>query len=816
MAGKILYPISYRDVGLHIPGVRGAFIDLDSGGHNTPEHTSLLSGRIGHFPRRVSEQPGEKVIPIRFRFATCDHEGQFWMLSRIFDPSLGPGLLVMRDGDLVYKQVTGVPQTIVNDGSGPQDDTEWVVSLLCARPVFEAVIEQIITDDLDNAIVHQFITDNEGTYFAQPTIEIEPLQMKTAAQAWTKVRQITYAHRSELPLTGPAADAWLIEITGGGWDTATIIAAGGMQSDGRDIAVFIDDIQVPDSQVYINGINTATTRIWVKISDGPAISAPLSAAVAAGATSFTLTRGDHGFSVGDFIVWNDSGSAKQMALIEAISTDGKTLTVQRAVRNTPNANSTAASTRLYRSGRHIQLAYGWSGAPVRPALEDSPLIDLDTSSNLLWEFNLAPFWADANRRPGGFRRLVYPGRDDVPSLRQNRLAFKTALFTSAGIATFLDAEPSASAPNFDAIEFVSPVGIDDSAGAIEYDATVDYPFTLQVIGRDFLGLERLLASRLGHEAGDSHEPPAVYTNQTETPSLPLSAVIFRARNILVTGVTTGDNNENLAATGVGVDNDAQDFVLDNITRIDGVVARLRRVVNVDAVMYLLDASGDEGSPGLAVTSTYVHTLSGAGPLEVCFHEASGFVAVTAGGYHTRIYQASGAAGNLQWMKAIRSLFARGAHWEHDGANWNRNADEDMWFFILSESVDNQEDMEQGRTGESLLLDNIKITFDPDRTMIVDPRPAEDAYYINTNVMLANQMFDVRYLKRWADVDVLTIDTLDKQVFEGKDSLALRQVISAVDDEWLTVPVGRSNISVSAPNGAVQEAVRILFRDTYQS
>lgn len=813
---KILQLISYNGIGLNVPGVRAAVLNLNEGGHNTPEHTGISSPRLGRFPKRVREQPNEKTFPLRFTFAGCDHEGQFWALSRIFDPTLGPRILVMRDGHLVYKQVTGVPQGIVNDGSGPQDDTEWVVPLLSARGVLEAPTETEIENSLTSAVAVNYVPNNLGTYFAQPIIEIEPVTLKTPAQAWTEVREVTYANRSELPLTGPAADAWLIELTGGGWDTAAIIAAGDMQSDGRDIAVFIDEVQVPDAQVYINGINTTTTRIWVKISDGPAIVGTLRDAASAGATTFTLTRADHGFAAGDFIVWNDSGSAKQSALITAI--DRNVLTVVRAVRNTPNANSTAADTKVYRSGRHIQIAYNWTGAPVRPTL-DSPLIDLNTSSNLLWEWNLAPFWAEANRKPGGFRRILYPGREDVPIFRQNRLAFKTSLSTVSGQAVFLDEEPVATAPNFDALEFASPIGIDNVAGAIEYDAVVDYPFVFQIIGRDFLGIEHLIASRFGHESGDSHEPPVTYTNQTETPARVLSAVIFRARNIIVTGRHTGDTDEDV---GLGaVNTDSQDFVLDAATRLDGFVVRLRRPVNVNAELFVTDDSADAGAPGLPILSAYVHTLSGAGPLEVCFHEALGFVAVAAGTYHVIVRQASGTIGDLKWMKASRSLFARGAHWEHDGSvvaypasAYVRNADEDMWFYVLSESADNQEEVVD-RTGESVIFDNVKITFDPDRTMIVDPRPSEDAYYIHTTLVRGDEEIEIRYLKRWVDNAEIEIDTLEKTIEEKGLGLNIRHVLTSRDDDWILVPTGSNTIAVQAPEGATQETVRLKYRDTWQ-
>ena len=163
------------------------------------------------------------------------------------------------------------------------------------------------------------------------------------------------------------------------------------------------------------------------------------------------------------------------------------------MRNT-TAGTSSAAVKIFRSGHHIQLAYDYTGiSAVRPTNPDPPLIDTTLSTNLKWDWTTSPLWSNdlgnGDRRPGGFRRILYAGREDIPALRKNRLSAFTTLTAFGTTATWQDLEPDPLKPNFDAIEFTACCGIDGDGVVeiIEYDCALDWPFAFHIIGRDLLG-----------------------------------------------------------------------------------------------------------------------------------------------------------------------------------------------------------------------------------------------------------------------------------------------------------------------------------------
>ncbi len=838
MPRRDLLPISFGGVGLNTAGRRSWF-DFVDGAFNTPEHEPILLQRTGAFPSRVRTQPHEKVLPLNVTFRSKDTEGQARELGRIFNPLLGPQILVVRDLNGIERRMTAEARRIIAVADALQDDRQWTVPLVAARPLWENEALTTFADNLDSGTDPiSFTPRNIGNYDASPVFDATGAVTKYATQGYAILREVTYAWRGQLPATGPVTGTWLLEVTDGGIDTRPIIdiaadsqtcttditaaqtmpftvtvgsttnweqegiclaspgggqeqfeyfvasattvtltarALGGttavlhsqpftlrrshMLEDGRDIAVFIDHKKVPDEKVFIDGIDTATTKIWVEIAD---IATQQSRAATTGVfddTDILLETDRHGFAVGDYVVGMFTSGNEKMRIT---AVNGRTITILRGQHNTTQ-RAFAVDDRIIKSNHRIQLVYNFSKAAARPTDDDTitPLIDLNLSTNTNWHWLTAGSAALTNavtasfagteteRKPGGWKPILYAGSDEVPT---NRLAKKTTFRHVSGDARFSDAEPDATEPNFDAVEFVAACGINPVVG-IEYDASIGWPFALQVIIRDLIGLDHLLITRLGHEAGDSHEPPTIETNRIEVPLANVGAVILRARNMIVTGIQPADGNEEQLGASFSAEADSQAFVLDAVTRIDGMVVRARESVSGTKLLQMQINEEGSAGPGAAVTPLISHDIA-ATPTslrEVCEFFASS--PVLAAGTYFWVPLVDAGTGTLQVIKSIASLYSRGAHWE--GTPFVEIPAEDLWFAILSHLTDNQEDVTI-RTRENLDLDAIELVFEQtspavNKTPLINLESEEIPYHYNTKWSRGGQDIRVEYLKRQEDV-----------------------------------------------------------------
>jgi len=130
------------------------------------------------------------------------------------------------------------------------------------------------------------ITASGGTYDvtvggnteAYPTFEITPNSAPTN----------TYLYKRYVTAYPTSTNEWTdrpLEVTGGGWDTATLVTGGKMQSDGDDLRVLVDGKQVPR---WLNGMDGASTKVWVVLTMPPAGTATLLTAIADSGTPDTI------------------------------------------------------------------------------------------------------------------------------------------------------------------------------------------------------------------------------------------------------------------------------------------------------------------------------------------------------------------------------------------------------------------------------------------------------------------------------------------------------------------------------------------------
>src|SRR3990167_4178342 len=375
MARRKLIPLTYRGMGLNTIG-RTAFFEYENGGMDTPRFEPVFVERIGRFPSHVRSQQEGKVFPLKFVIKVCDTRQQFEAITKILNPELGVQTLRLEDLERRRYRLDCVPQQAVLE---EPSDHPITIPLWAPEPYLEDDTETTVTAEIptDGNPVSLAIRNN-GTAAALGTLEVTPRQLRTDAHGYTRMREIGYANRSEFALTGPGSGTWMLMIIDN-WDTAALISGGDMLADGDDIAVFVDNVQVPAEKVVIEGINTATTKVWIEIADGPAQVATLKEAITAGQTTFTFEESEHGFQPGDYIIWeNDPIYAATFEQAKVLTVDGNEITVLRGRRNT-TADIAPVGTLVYRSGHHIQLAWNWSGATARPSNPDPPLIDTSLS-----------------------------------------------------------------------------------------------------------------------------------------------------------------------------------------------------------------------------------------------------------------------------------------------------------------------------------------------------------------------------------------------------------------------------------------------------
>jgi hypothetical protein len=98
-----------------------------------------------------------------------------------------------------------------------------------------------------------------GNVPALPTFTITPNSAKDSGAGY-ELKTFKAIHTS-----GWGMQSLPVDITGGGWDTATIVGAGNMLASGNDVRVSVNGVEV-DRWVGGGGWNNAATKIWVNMN----------------------------------------------------------------------------------------------------------------------------------------------------------------------------------------------------------------------------------------------------------------------------------------------------------------------------------------------------------------------------------------------------------------------------------------------------------------------------------------------------------------------------------------------------------------------
>lgn len=171
-------------------------------------------------------------------------------ITRWFSPDSGCAYLVATDPSGASRRLLCQPLSIQPH---PQHPRGFVVLLEANDPIWERTSTCQVSASITASGTTISVCPG-GNIFAEPVIEITPQSAKSGCAA----------NRYQLPFSVTNNLAWdlvnyPVEVTDGGWDTATLVAAGSMQSDGSDIRVLWKNQEVNH---WLANMNASNTKVW--------------------------------------------------------------------------------------------------------------------------------------------------------------------------------------------------------------------------------------------------------------------------------------------------------------------------------------------------------------------------------------------------------------------------------------------------------------------------------------------------------------------------------------------------------------------------
>lgn len=362
-----------------------------------PEDAPLLAQVSANAVRRSQNYPvfsGKVLEGIKLPVVISIRGGSLDELKTWFDNSKNRlAALVAADGSAESWYLMATP--VAMDADGPLSVT---VVLYVPDPAWRSVTEYsaswAVTADGQTKTI-----SNGGMLDAYPKFEITPGAGGSGGYRYRRFVEVV--NRA----AGKPLDQYPIEITGG-LDTATLVTAGKMQTDGDDVRVVIDGVEVPR---WLAGMNTSSTKIWTVISLAPPQTLSLGVAIPSSG------------AVGEITI--KTSSANDAALrklptagIVKIDTEYFTYNgvdvklrklggVQRAAKGSGMA-AHAVNASVIWIEHDMWLIYGNSAAEA-PDQDESrkPVLDLTNSTNGTWVY--AGLFADgAKQRAGRWTGVV--------------------------------------------------------------------------------------------------------------------------------------------------------------------------------------------------------------------------------------------------------------------------------------------------------------------------------------------------------------------------------------------------------------------------
>lgn len=294
-------------------------------------------------------------------------------LQKWFDTRQGTKVLVIKDGGDSDKQwylsckAIGMPRIVGQTA---------VVKLQASEPIWRSVSKQSVAWRV-TASGDQKVFTALGNCEALPKLTIKPTDAKNNGFLY---RRFVAIYSKTYSLTN-----YPVEITNGGLNTQALVTASKMQSNGNDLRVLVNGVEVDR---WLDGMNTTTTKIWIN-GNFPQINLSgvfyeLKAGIDADDLSLVIKNND----------WPDSGilligtevmtySSKSVDVLADTATLGG---LTRGANGTTAATHNAAD-KVYRIANDIWIVYGNSslGAPSTDNGK-KPMFELDHSTNTSWVY----------------------------------------------------------------------------------------------------------------------------------------------------------------------------------------------------------------------------------------------------------------------------------------------------------------------------------------------------------------------------------------------------------------------------------------------
>lgn len=283
-------------------------------------------------------------------------------------------LIIADDDDQNQRYVEAMPFSIIHDedGDGLAITTTMAVDgdVLWRAVTPTSYAWNITASGETLAVVNGDAAINDDAY---PIISITPRQYATGINPYRRFAAVGW--RATQPATN-----YPVDIVNDGLDTR-IASTHFADAAGDDIRVYVDGVSV---DYWLDGINTATTKVWANLNWQAALASTLANSLGTGAIT-TLTVNE------DISGWPESG----LFLIdsEVFLYTGKTNAtrtfsgVTRASRGTTAASHSASAAVVWLQ-HEIWIEYGdATKSAITPNNDYKPMFVLANSSNTSWDYD---------------------------------------------------------------------------------------------------------------------------------------------------------------------------------------------------------------------------------------------------------------------------------------------------------------------------------------------------------------------------------------------------------------------------------------------